>query len=75
MPIYEYVCPSCNIKFELLRSLNQATEEASCPHCQCKAERKLSTFAAVSKDETGYSTPLSSSCSSCSSLSCDSCGA
>ena len=74
MPIYEYFCSGCKLKFELLRALSQSGEEASCPRCHNNAERIFSTFAAISKDESGVSTPLSNSCSSCSSLSCNTCG-
>ena len=34
MPIYEYVCSDCDLKFELIRSLSQAEEGALCPRCQ-----------------------------------------
>ena len=75
MPIYEYICPSCNQKFELLRPLSQANEEASCPRCHNKAERILSTFSSLSKDESGLTSPIGGSpCTSCSTASCDSCG-
>jgi len=74
MPIYEYYCSSCELKFELLRALSKAGEAASCPRCHNNAERIFSIFAAVSKDESGVSTPISNSCSSCSSTSCNTCG-
>jgi putative FmdB family regulatory protein len=75
MPIYEYVCPSCNLKFELLRRLNQANEEASCPCCHNQAKRAFSTFASLSKDESGLTSPIGgSSCGSCSATTCDTCG-
>lgn len=74
MPIYEYVCSDCNLKFELLRALSQANEKASCPRCHKDAERILSRFAAVSKDETGQTTPVSNPCSSCTATSCGPCG-
>jgi len=74
MPIYEYMCPNCKLKFELLRSLTQAGEEASCPRCHSDAERILSAFAAVSKNESGATTSIGSSCSGCSTSSCSSCG-
>ena len=75
MPIYEYFCPGCDLKFELLRSLSQANEEASCPRCNNTAERVFSTFASFSKSESGLTSPIagSSSCASCSATSCDSC--
>ena len=75
MQIYEYICPSCNQKFELLRPLSQANEEASCPHCHNKAKRILSTFSSLSKDESGLTSPIGGNpCTSCSTASCDSCG-
>ncbi len=30
MPIYEYVCPDCDFKFEILRPFSKAGEVASC---------------------------------------------
>jgi putative FmdB family regulatory protein len=75
MPIYEYVCPSCDLKFEILRPISQATEPASCPRCQKSAKRVLSTFASFSKDEGGLTSSIGgSSCSSCGATSCDTCG-
>ena len=74
MPLYEYVCPNCNLKFELLRSLTQVNEEAFCPRCRNNAKRIFSTFAAVSKDESGTTSPISNPCGGCSAISCDSCG-
>ena len=75
MPIYEYQCPDCDSKFELLRSLSQTDEGVSCPSCQHEARRILSTFACFSKNESGMSSSIAgSSCSSCGAASCDSCG-
>lgn len=74
MPIYEYVCPTCEVKFELLRPLSQAKEAASCPQCHNSAERVLSTFACFTTDESGMSSVVGgSSCASCSASSCDTC--
>ena len=75
MPIYEYLCSSCELKFELLRSLSKASEGASCPQCQNTAQRVLSTFACFSKDEGGLTSSVGgSSCASCGATSCDTCG-
>jgi len=75
MPIYEYVCSDCNLKFELLRLLSQVNKGASCPRCHNTAKRILSTFASFSKDESGLTSSISSSpCASCSATSCDTCG-
>jgi len=77
MPIYEYVCSDCGLKFELLRSFSQARERASCPHCHNSAERIISACASFSKNEAGEATPLAgtdSSCNSCRASSCSTCG-
>ncbi len=75
MPIYEYVCSNCELKFELLRPLSQATEGASCPRCHSSAKRVLSTFACFSTDESGMPAPVGgNSCASCGATSCDTCG-
>jgi putative FmdB family regulatory protein len=44
MPIYEYVCPACNSRFELLRSRSECNLGAPCPDCESSAERTLSSF-------------------------------
>jgi len=76
MPIYEYFCPQCDLKFELLRPSSQSSETASCPRCDNGAERIFSSFACSSKSSEGISTPLgrTSPCSTCSAPSCTTCG-
>ena len=75
MPIYEYFCPACKLKFEEMRPISKATEAASCPCCQKSAKRVLSAFASFSKDESGQTSSVGgSSCSSCGASSCDTCG-
>jgi len=74
MPIYEYTCTDCDIKFELIRPLSQSTAVATCPKCEKSAERVLSTFACFSTDERGIPSPVGGSpCAGCSSGSCDTC--
>ena len=74
MPIYEYVCSDCNLKFELLRPLSQANEGTFCPSCHQSAERILSTFACFTTDESGLTSPVGgNSCTSCGLPSCDTC--
>jgi len=73
MPIYEYVCDSCQFKFEELRPLSKAGEDVICPQCQQKARRVLSTFACRTTDEHGFATALGNSCGSCAADSCSSC--
>jgi len=75
MPIYEYLCPNCKLKFELLRPLSQSNEAASCPRCHSDAKRTLSLFASFSKGTEGASAPIGggTSCSTCSAISCAGC--
>ncbi len=75
MPIYEYVCPGCECKFELLRPLSKFNEPASCPQCNKDAERILSTFACFSTSENGLPSPVGgNSCASCGAANCSTCG-
>ena len=75
MPIYEYICPDCNLRFELLCHQTQANESASCLRCHNAATRVFSRFASFKKDSEGSSAPIggSSSCGTCSATSCDTC--
>ncbi len=76
MPIYEYVCPDCELKFELLRPLSRAGEEAECPKCRQSSGRVLSRFACFSTNDNGMTAPVGgNSCGSCGSSNCTSCGA
>ncbi|MFC1999702.1 zinc ribbon domain-containing protein [Chloroflexota bacterium] len=45
MPIYEYLCPKCNVEFELRRPFSEADKSASCPNCNSKAQKLVSGFA------------------------------
>lgn len=76
MPIYEYYCPSCESRFEVLRPMSRSREAASCPHCQGEARRMLSIFASFSKGEDGSTTALAGTgpaCGSCAGGSCSTC--
>ena len=44
MPIYEYVCPECEIKFDRLQPTGSA--QAQCPHCGMPSKKAISLFAA-----------------------------
>jgi putative FmdB family regulatory protein len=46
MPLYEYRCQKCGKSFELLRRMQDADRDLTCPECQsAEVERLLSTFA------------------------------
>lgn len=54
MPFYEYSCPKCKTKFDLMRSMTQRDDPASCPECGFKkAKRELSQFATAVSRGTG----------------------
>lgn len=47
MPIYEYVCPSCEHEFEELALSMSSRKTPKCPSCgENGATRKMSVFAA-----------------------------
>lgn len=76
MPIFEYECTQCLVKFEeLIR--NQSEEETlSCPQCKsAKVEKQMSMFGFSSHSGNGSESrgSSSSSCSSCASKNCASC--
>lgn len=47
MPLYEYRCPACRARFEVLQRVGASAEAVRCPECGAeRVERQLSTFAA-----------------------------
>ena len=76
MPVYEYYCPQCECKFELLRPISRADDGAACTCCNRPAKRIFSRFASFSKGSGGETSPIAgagSSCSGCSAASCSTC--
>ena len=74
MPIYEYICPSCNARFERRRSFSEAGVDVSCPKCQAPARKLFSSFAALSKSGGGESHAIvGDTCGTCPATSCDTC--
>ncbi len=55
MPIYEYKCQACDIKFEVKRGFSESSG-ASCPRCQCQAQRIFSPVPIVFKGPGFYVT-------------------
>jgi len=73
MPIYEYVCKDCDIKFEALRSFSKADEPIECE--QCDGENTTRTVSAAFGRSNGRAVAGSNSgCGSCSGGSCSTCG-
>ena len=51
MPIYEYVCATCEHKFDKLQSMS--TMGSDCPRCNQRAHRAISLFSAVTTGDDG----------------------
>ena len=49
MPLYEYFCPPCNDKFEVLRPVSKMDAAATCPEGHTTNNRVLSVFAPLAK--------------------------
>jgi len=50
MPVYEYVCPECNSRFDELRPVSRMNEPARCLCGHTRAARVLSTFTALTRN-------------------------
>lgn len=77
MPLYEYYCADCKIKFEALRKMSQADDPIACVRCRgMNTTRAISAFAALSKEAGGGTRSLggASGCAACSASSCAACG-
>ena len=48
MPLYEYHCLQCELTFEVLASLSEASKKKPCPECGKRAPRIASAFAIAS---------------------------
>ncbi len=57
MPLYEYVCESCDHGFEAMQSISTKPEDTTCPKCQkTNSRRIMSSFASkiVGTHKTGF---------------------
>jgi putative FmdB family regulatory protein len=62
MPIFEYLCKSCNQHFE---ALVYGSKKPECPHCHgTKLEQQLSVFAVAAKSAPA-ARPAAAPCSTC----------
>jgi putative FmdB family regulatory protein len=74
MPIYEYYCPDCDVRFEARRSIAESDKPALCTNCQhAQAHRIVSSFAAHTGNG-GASASSGSACGTCSTKHCSTCG-
>ena len=76
MPVYEYYCRDCKIKFEALRPMGKADAPIACKKCEGKrTSRVLSRFAAHSGGKAISGAGGGGGCASCGGGSCSTCGA
>jgi putative FmdB family regulatory protein len=77
MPLYEYLCADCGLRFEKLRPMSKVDEPIACVQCgSAKTSRAISLFSAISKSKDGGSRTVSGTgagCASCSRTSCATC--
>jgi putative FmdB family regulatory protein len=53
MPLYEYRCPGCGHRFEMLQRMGEGAEGLTCPRCgTAKVEKQFSTFASAASGES-----------------------
>ncbi len=73
MPLYEYKCSDCEIKFDALRAMSAADVPIACPQCDSEnTNRMISLFSAIGSN--GVIAGSGSSCGSCApSASCATC--
>ncbi len=53
MPLYEYRCPSCGEKVEVLVRIGASTDAPRCPACGTAMEKQWSPVAAHTKGSSG----------------------
>jgi putative FmdB family regulatory protein len=75
MPIYEYICLTCNHEIETIRSMGQKDAPLSCPACGAEhTKRKLALTVAMSGGHTLSGAGGGCGCGdSCSGGNCGSC--
>ena len=50
MAVYEFLCPKCGRKFELMRPMSEAEKPAKCPKCGSKAQKLMSGLGSKTGD-------------------------
>jgi len=63
MPIYEYKCEKCGIKFEILQNMDASNKGIVCP--KCGAPKPVKQFSSFSSSSEGSSECESGVCPTC----------
>ncbi len=77
MPVYEYLCRTCNTRYDKLRPARDADAPVMCPTCsEQNSVRTLSTFAVHGSSRSETRSSMSESGSGCSGscAGCSGCG-
>ncbi|MBF6569830.1 MAG: zinc ribbon domain-containing protein [Candidatus Binataceae bacterium] len=53
MPLYEWLCPGCDLTFEGLADLGERNRKRRCPACARLAPRVISQFAIANRNVSG----------------------
>ncbi|HCH36272.1 MAG: FmdB family transcriptional regulator [Chloroflexi bacterium] len=62
MPLYEYVCRSCQSNFEKRLPMASSSIAVGCPECGTEAVKTFSMFASNIKNNFGSTSPLGGCC-------------
>jgi len=66
MPLYEYTCPKCRSRFEVLQRVGEGADDLACPRCGgAQPLRELSTFTAFNAVPAAPSACGPSGCCGC----------
>jgi putative FmdB family regulatory protein len=65
MPLYEYFCPKCASKYELLRPMSRSDEPGTCPKGHAGGARTIAAFARVGRGDAGEMAPPSGAGCAC----------
>lgn len=57
MPIYEYRCPNCGKKFEILRKISERNMPYLCDRCNCVADKIMSAASVIGSTKASESPP------------------
>jgi len=74
MPIYEYLCKDCGVRFEIIRPIKDADTPVPCKSCESDhTQRTLSVFFAQSGSRV-IAGSNSGGCAGCAGGTCSTCG-
>jgi len=75
MPLYEYLCSDCGVKFDALRPMKDADAPINCKGCtSVNTKRALSVFFTSSEGREITPTNSGSGCAGCAGGTCSTCG-